>query len=66
MSRLSVNINDETYYAILAMQGKRQTNATEVIRRAVSVYAFLARAQADGNAIETVDNEGRTTRVVIP
>jgi hypothetical protein len=43
----------------------RQTTATDVIRRAVSVYEFLHNAQRDGQQIETVDKKGRTTRVVI-
>lgn len=44
------------------MQSKRQTTATEIIRRAVSAYYFIANAQAEGKAIETVDAKGNATR----
>lgn len=64
MTRLSVNLNDATAEAIRASQERRQTTATEVIRRSVSVYKFLMEAQEGGSRIETVDAEGRVTRVV--
>lgn len=57
-TRLSVNINDETAAAILSNRAKRRTTATEVIRRAVSIYQFLDDARRRGDRIELVDDHG--------
>jgi hypothetical protein len=61
-TRLSVNINDATADAIRASQHRRQTTATEVIRRAVSVYKFFVEAQERGDRVELVDDR-TVTRV---
>jgi hypothetical protein len=65
VARLSVNINNETAEAIRRSQERNKTTATDVIRRAVSVYAFLHAAQENGQEIQTEDGRGRRTKVVI-
>jgi hypothetical protein len=62
-TRLSVNINDETAAAIRTSQTRRQTTATEVLRRAVSVYKFLDDARRRGDEIRLVSGDGTIERV---
>ena len=65
MTRLNVNINDETAAAIRQIMERHGWTATEVVRRSVSVYALLHRAQQRGH-IEIAETEnGTVTRVVI-
>lgn len=58
--RLSVNINDATAVALEDSARCRETTVTEVVRRAVSLYKFLADQDAAGNRIQ-LEAEGQAT-----
>jgi len=65
MTRLNVNINDETAAAIREAMEQGDITATEGVRRALSSYARRHRGQKRGR-IELVEEDGGTvTRVVI-
>lgn len=63
MSRLSVNVNDETADALRTLAERRGVSVTETVRRAVSVYDFLEKRQANGEQIRVVDDAGAITNV---
>lgn len=62
-TRLSVNINDETAAALRELAEKDGITVTEVIRRAVSVYKFFVDARAEGETIQLVSADEKTTLV---
>jgi hypothetical protein len=61
MSRLSVNINPVTHQEITRLM--RDMSATEVIRRAVSCYAFVKAEQDDGYNLLLVGDHGDRRKV---
>lgn len=63
MTRLSVNLNDETAVAIRDSMRRHGRTATETIRRAVSMYRFLIRARDAGQRVRLVDKDGAVTYV---
>lgn len=60
--RLSVNINKETAEAIKALAESNGISATEVIRRAVSVYKFIDDEVKSGRNIKTMDESNNNVR----
>lgn len=66
VTRLSVNINDETAAALKQMADRRQTTVTEVVRRAVSVYKFIEDEVVDGDkTLKLVTQTGDETVVTV-
>lgn len=61
--RLNININDETAAFLQARAAADEASVTEVVRRAVSVYAFYRKAQAKGKRMQTEDKRGRVMEV---
>ncbi len=51
MTRLEVNINDETALALRQLAALHNTNVTEVVRRAVSVYKFVSDETGQGKQL---------------
>lgn len=62
-TRLSVNINDETAAALRELADQDGVTVTEVVRRAVSVYKFFVDARAEGETIQLVSADEKTTLV---
>jgi hypothetical protein len=62
MTRLSVNINDETAAAIRNAMAREDRTATAVVKRAVSLYYYLREARKRGDEIQLV-NGSTVTRV---
>jgi len=56
-TRLTVNINPETKKALEEIAKNRHVTVTEVIRRAVALYAFIEKEIADGNRIQIDDGQ---------
>lgn len=52
--RLSVNINDECAEALYELAVRESVTATEVIRRAISVYKFVSDEQDAGKQLKMV------------
>ena len=65
MTKLSININDETAAFLNETKEKKNINVTEQIRRAVSLYQYLHDAQEAGEEIHTVSRTGKRTRVIL-
>lgn len=40
-TRLNININDETANAIRQWQSREARNATEIVRRSISIYDYI-------------------------
>lgn len=62
-ARLSINMNDETAVALRSLMEKRGATATEIIRRAVSVYAFVEEAVGQGKEFQLRDQHDRVERL---
>jgi hypothetical protein len=58
MSRLSVNINDETSVAIKTRMEEEGRTATEIVRRAISVYDYVMYHQERGRTIAVLRPSG--------
>lgn len=66
VTKLNVNINDETAAALKDLADRRQITVTEVVRRAVSVYKFIEDEVGDGQAkLKLVKPDGETDIAVI-
>lgn len=63
MTRLSVNINDDTAAALRSLAEEDGVTITEVVRRAVSVYKFFDEAKEAGKTIQLVDRDEKVTAV---
>jgi hypothetical protein len=63
MTRLSVNINDDTAAALRSLAEEDGVTITEVVRRAVSVYKFFDEAKDAGKTIQLVDRDEKVTSV---
>jgi hypothetical protein len=59
MPRLSVNINDETSVAIKTLMEEEGLNATEIIRRAISAYAYIVYHQNRARQFVVLKPSGR-------
>lgn len=66
VTKLNVNINDETAAALKDLAERRQTTVTEIVRRAVSVYKFIEDEVTDGDArLKIVRASGETDLQVL-
>lgn len=66
VTKLNVNINDETAAALKDLADRRQITVTEVVRRAVSVYKFVEDEVVDGDsALKLVKSDGSETTVAV-
>ena len=63
VTKLNVNINDETAAALKDLAERRQTTVTEIVRRAVSVYKFIEDEWDAGSTLKLVRPEGDETIV---
>lgn len=63
MTRLSVNINDETAAFIKDCMNAEGRTATEIVRRMASVYCTVTRAIAYGERVMFVDENGSEREV---
>jgi len=62
---LSILINGETRLAIKELQARSDINVTEVIRRAIAIYKFVADEQDKGNVIVVQDKNGRNKQEML-
>lgn len=54
MTRLEINVNDETASALREIADTNDISITEAVRRCVSVYAFFDKAVRDGTKIHLI------------
>ncbi|GAA1862861.1 hypothetical protein GCM10009772_43260 [Pseudonocardia alni subsp. carboxydivorans] len=64
VSRLSVNINHDTYEAIQELARERGVTVTEAVRRLVGYGAIVYRSNRDGQDI-LLRRDGKTERVML-
>lgn len=64
-TRMNININEETAKALKAEAAIADTTITEIVRRAVSVYEYAARAQREGHELQLQERSGDTIRLVL-
>lgn len=66
MTRLSININDDTAEVLRRLAAKKQTTVTEILRRSVSAYKFIEDECVFGDkTLKTVDRNGDSWIVTI-
>lgn len=65
--RLNVNINDETANALQSLARSQGVTVTEIVRRAVGTYNFIAEELADrDNSLEIVNaKSNQRTRLAL-
>lgn len=63
--RLNVNLNAETADALKQLADEKGSSLTEVIRRAIAVYKFIADEARKGNRIQTVDPKTNEVRELV-
>ena len=61
MTRLSVNINDETAEAIRLLAQRQEVTITEIIRQAIGVYKYLVDQIDAGKEVQLQDDHSTTT-----
>ncbi len=64
-TRMNININEETAGVLRREAAIAGTSITEIVRRAMSVYDYAARAQREGRELQVLERNGDTTRLVL-
>lgn len=65
LTRLSVNMNQDTHDALMEISGKRHISMTEVIRRAVLVLKYVEDVHARGDKLLIEEQDGRITELIL-
>lgn len=65
LTRLSVNLNEETAEALKTIVQWKGVTYTEAIRRAISVYMYVLEAEDDGASFLIETSKGDRKRVVL-
>lgn len=66
-TRMNININDETANALKRLAQERGTSVTEIVRRSVSVYAYVEDQLSDGSKeLQILDrSKDETTKLAL-
>lgn len=64
LTKLSVNINQETAAALREIAANNGITITEAIRRAVSIADFVYKEKAKGRRIQTMSKRGYKVREI--
>lgn len=65
ITRLSVNINQDTANALRSLAERQGVSMTEVVRRAISLAVFVDEEIRAGRQIHTVRADGKKRRELI-
>lgn len=65
LTRLNVNLNQETADALRLVAEQRGISFTEAVRRAISVYKFVEDELAEGHRVQAVDADSGTVRELV-
>lgn len=65
LTRLSVNLNQQTANALKHLAKQRGISYTEAIRQAISVYSFVLTEQQVGNTVQVLDQHGKPDRNLV-
>jgi hypothetical protein len=63
--RLNINVSGETADDLRRLAAERGTSVTEIVRRAVAVFAYLEAERAEGRQIQTIDRQGRNVKGLV-
>lgn len=64
ITRLSVNLNQETAIELRSLVASAG-NATEAVRRSISIYKFLLGGIAAGRRIHITDQDGKNVQELV-
>jgi hypothetical protein len=66
LTRLNVNLNQETAAALKEIAARENISLTEAVRRAIAIFKFVEDEQAEGRKIQTMDaNESNKRELVL-
>lgn len=65
LTRLSVNLNQETAHALLDMMASRGTTASETLRRAIAISSYFHQEKASGRKIHIMNQDGSKVRELV-
>lgn len=65
LTRLSVNVNQETAHAILDLMAKKDISASETLRRAIAVSDYFHKEKAQGRKIHIMNQDGTKAREMV-
>lgn len=65
LTRLNVNLNQETTDALKFHAKQRGISYTEAIRQAIAVYSFVLTEQQIGNTVQVLDQNGKPDRNLV-
>jgi hypothetical protein len=66
LTRLNVNLNQETAAALKEIAARENISLTEAVRRAIAIFKFVEDEQAVGRKIQTMDaNESNKRELVL-
>lgn len=64
-ARLSINLNDATAEALKELQREQGLSATEVVRRAITLYKFISdETRGTKKKLQIVDRKGKEVTTV--
>jgi|TARA_Y100000310_G_scaffold171142_1_gene171330 predicted transcriptional regulator len=66
MARLTVQFPDKTSEILAELSERDETSKTEILRRAIALYRFLAKETSDGkHTIAITDEDGKVVKEII-
>jgi predicted transcriptional regulator len=65
VTRLNINVSDETAQLLRQMADRGDTSVTEIVRRAVAVYKYFEDAASEGKDVRIVGTDEITTLAIV-
>ena len=65
LTRLNVNLNQETAAALKAIAARENISLTEAVRRAIAIFKFVEDEQAEGRKIQTMEADESNKRELV-
>jgi hypothetical protein len=65
VTRLNINVSDETAQLLKEMADHGETSVTEIVRRAVAVYKYIEEGARQGKDIQIVGSNDVTTVAIV-
>lgn len=65
LTRLNVNLNQETAAALKEIAARENISLTEAVRRAIAIFKFVEDEQAEGRKIQTMAADETNKRELV-
>ncbi|PKU21533.1 transcriptional regulator [Telmatospirillum siberiense] len=65
MVRMNVTLSDALYEKLVAFSRESSQSKSEILRKAITLFALLQEGQDDGRKIALVDRHGQVTTEII-